>query len=996
MSVLGLSAFAVLSVFAFREMRTSELQARQLSRIASEIGWELSTGASSTIRFPVDGPADRRAGYTRIGQFASTVEDAGFRIESQARPSPRFLDLIDRGLFPVYDEKAQVGLTIIDRHGQEFFEALFPQRVYPEFESIPPLVWRTLLHIESREFLDPRFPQRNPAIEWDRLARSVAGLGLRYLGRKGNVQGGSTLATQIEKFRHSPDGITNSPRDKLRQIASASIRAYLDGPETLSRQREIVRSYINSVPMAAQRGHGEVLGLAEGIRAWYGEDFDRVNELLFADPDSLSEAGRTDRALAYRQVTSLFIAHRRPSFYLGTAAGRSELATLTDAHLRILKRDSIIDSTLADRALGMVAEVQDMAPPLPPRPFEQRKAADRVRAGLLSLLGIPGLYDLDRIDLSVTSSIDLRWQAAAERLIRDLTTDSAFRAQAGFSVAPLLHQGDPAGVIYSIYLAEITDRGVQVRVQTDNYAGPMDFNSSARLELGSTAKLRTLVTYLELISELYDEVIALPLDVRLALRPAPQDRLTNWVLDWVGTHPLGERDEILDAALDRSYSANPSERFVTGGGTQVFTNFDTKYDRETLSIREGFRNSVNLVSIRTMRDIVDHLLFREPDALASVLEAGDLERDGYLLRFAREEGGEFVSRFFRSYADMDPQAILDRLVDERRLTPEKTAWAFRAVVPDAALEEFSEFIDLHSGLDRLGPGGAEELFTRTDPSRWDWADLGYLARIHPLELWVARYRIENLDASRGDAIGASVEVARDVYQWLFRTRRRNAQDARIRTILEEEAFAEILSRWRGLGYPFSNIVPSLGTAIGSSGDRASALIDLLAIIQNDGIRLPQTRVEGLRFGVGTPFETGLQREPVEGERVLPSEVAMAVRRILVDVVENGTGRRAQGVLTSPDGPMVVGGKTGTGDNRYRVFGPGGALLESRVVNRTSTFAFIAGDRYVGVIVAYVPGQEAEDYRFTSALTTQMLSVLGPQWSPLDGPVAGVVPSPIRR
>jgi len=966
-------------------MRSSTFQARELSRIASEIHWTVEPGRSSNVRYPESGPADRRAGYTRIGEFAAGIEAQGFRIESQARPSPRFLDLIDRGLFPVYEEKPQVGLTIVDREGRPFFEALFPQRIYEDFGGIPSLVWRTLVHIESREFLDPRFPLRNPAVEWDRFALSVGELGLKYLGREGNVQGGSTLATQIEKFRHSPNGITKSPRDKIRQIASASLRAYLDGPETLARQREIVRSYINSVPMAAQRGHGEVLGLAEGLRAWYGAEFDEVNALLFAERDTMSDDAVLVRASAFRQVTSLFIAHRRPSYYLGTDEGRAELTQLTDAHLRMLRDDGVISPTLAGESLAAFIEVKDAAPPLPAPSFGERKAADRVRTGLLSLLEVPGLYDLDRLDLSVESSIDLPWQAAAERLIRDLTTDAEFRDQAGFSVEPLLHRGDPAGVIYSVYLAEITERGVQVRVQTDNYSGPLDFNSSARLELGSTAKLRTLVTYLELIGELFDEVSALEAADRVAMRPAPQDRLTAWVLDWVRVNPAGEKAEILDAALDRTYSANPSQRFVTGGGTQVFSNFDTKFDRDVMTIREGFRNSVNLVSIRTMRDVVDHLLYREPDALASVLEAGDLEREGYLLRFAREEGGEFVSGFFRSYEGLDEQRILDRLVDERRLTPEKTAWAFRAVVPEATREEFSEFIDLHSDLDRLGPGGAPDLFARTDPAPWDWADLGYLARIHPLELWVARYRIENPEASRADAVEASVDVARDVYQWLFRTRRRNAQDTRIRSILEEEAFAEILVRWRRLGYPFSNIVPSLGTAIGSSGDRASALIDLLAVIQNQGVRLQQTRVEGLRFAAGTPFETSLKRDPIEGELVLAPEVAHAVRAVLVDVVENGTGRRAQGILSSTDGPLVVGGKTGTGDNRYRVFGPGGRLMESRVVNRTSTFAFLAGDRYVGVIVAYVPGQEAEDYRFTSALTTQMLSVLGPQWSPLAGP-----------
>nr|MBA2724174.1 hypothetical protein [Methylibium sp.] len=41
--------------------------------------------------------------------------------------------------------------------------------------------------------------------------------------------GGSTLATQIEKYRHSPDGRTAGARDKLPQIASASLRVYADG-----------------------------------------------------------------------------------------------------------------------------------------------------------------------------------------------------------------------------------------------------------------------------------------------------------------------------------------------------------------------------------------------------------------------------------------------------------------------------------------------------------------------------------------------------------------------------------------------------------------------------------------------------------------------------------------------------------------------------------------------------------------------------------------------
>ena len=42
-----------------------------------------------------------------------------------------------------------------------------------------------------------------------------------------------------------------------------------------------------------------------------------------------------------------------------------------------------------------------------------------------------------------------------------------------------------------------------MRVQADNFAAPFDFNKSVKLELGSTAKLRTLTHYLELIAELH-------------------------------------------------------------------------------------------------------------------------------------------------------------------------------------------------------------------------------------------------------------------------------------------------------------------------------------------------------------------------------------------------------------------------------------------------------------------------------------------------------------
>jgi nucleoside-diphosphate-sugar epimerase len=46
------------------------------------------------------------------------------------------------------------------------------------------------------------------------------------------------------------------------------------------------------------------------------------------------------------------------------------------------------------------------------------------------------------------------------------------------------------------------------------------------------------------------------------------------------------------------------------------------------------------------------------------------------------------------------------------------------------------------------------------------------------------------------------------------------------------------------------------------------------------------------------------------------------------------------------------------------------------MNRTATFAFIVGDRYFGVVTAFVAGPEASQYKFTSALPVDILKGMG--------------------
>jgi hypothetical protein len=108
------------------------------------------------------------------------------------------------------------------------------------------------------------------------------------------------------------------------------------------------------------------------------------------------------------------------------------------------------------------------------------------------------------------------------------------------------------------------------------------------------------------------------------------------------------------------------------------------------------------------------------------------------------------------------------------------------------------------------------------------------------------------------------------------------------------------------------------------------------------------------------------------------EVARALRDALGTVVAGGTAGRLAGAFKDADGkPIAIGGKTGSGDNRFKTFGRGGIVKSARVVSRTATFAFYVGDRYFGVMTALVPGKEAGGYEFTSALSVQVLRLLAP-------------------
>jgi membrane peptidoglycan carboxypeptidase len=977
-------AVALLGLLAALEIQTSWFQSRYFAGLARELQFRLEPGASTSIRFPRSGPYDHRLGYSELPGFIERLKARSFEVEAQARVTARLGELIEAGYAPPYREKTQAGLRVLDCRSEPLFAFSYPERAYPEFEAIPQPVVATLLFIENRELLDDSQPSRNPAVEWMRLGRAVMSQFMRLVAIDYDAPGGSTLATQIEKYRHSPLGITTSMTEKLRQMYSASLRAYSGGPDTTAMRRRIVLDYLNTVPLAAVPEYGEVSGLGDGLWAWFGADFDQVNALLSSPP---GEGERLEaQALAYRQALALLIAHRRPTWFLGH--GREQLEHLTDSYLRLAAGAGIISWGLRDAALRTRLAFRDESPGVPRAVVRSWKGANAIRNRLVTALDVPRVYDLDRLDLTVSSTLDGEMQNTVSTVLRKLQDRSFVRA-ANLAHERLLGSADPSAVIYTFTLFERGQDANYVRVQTDNSSQPFDTNEGAKLELGSTAKLRTLATYLEVIAALHQQYAEMDAAALRAVEIDARDRLSRWAVEYLAGASDRSLERMLDAAMQRRYSAHPGETFFTGSGVHTFSNFKREDDGKTPTVQEAMRESINLPFIRIMRDVVYHYVYRPPDSPGRVLQDRQHpDRSTYLARFADHEGRVFIRHFWRKYQSVKPDQTFEHLLEGLRPAPVRYAVIFRSVFPDADLAEFATFMRARFPGSHLTDQAIASLHERYAIERFDLQDRGYLARVHPLELWLVAYLNRHPGASLAEVLDASREERQVVYQWLFRSKARAAQDNRIRTLLEMEAFTEIHAQWRRLGYPFSTLVPSYATSIGVSGDRPAALAELLGIILNDGVRLPTARIEELHFAQDTPYETLMRHARPGGEQVMRPEVAAVLKRTLTDVVENGTARRLRGAFRLADRTeLTVGGKTGTGDNRIDVYGSGGQLVRSRAVSRTATFAFFIGERYFGVITAYVPGETAQNYNFTSALPVQILRNLAPQLTPYLDPAA---------
>jgi membrane peptidoglycan carboxypeptidase len=966
--------FLFIALCGLLEIRTSVLQSWIFTATNNRISFELASGRSSRVEFPRPAPFDNRRGYSKLADFQSRLEELGYQVKAQARQSETLAKLISRGIAPPYAEPPETGLIV---HGVEagngvngtpLFQYGQSEFLFKGITAIPPLLVKTLLFLENRDLDRPAASWQNPVIEWDRMAKAAVYYIADKLYLPVPVQGGSTLAVQLEKFRHSPNGRTDTPLEKLRQVVSASLKAYRAGKNTRAWRERIIVDYFNTVPLAAVPGYGEIHGLGEGLYAWFGTE---LKEALAA----IMEPGLSNRKVTvYKQMLTLLVSVRSPSAFL--VDDRAGLEEKVQQFARLMAREGIIDKEMADAIETTPVEYLGTGPVTPQTSSFKNKAANAVRITTMEYLGINDVYDLNRLHLEAQSTIDVPLQKKVTEFLSSLGDPQVVQAK-GLVGEYLLNHADPKKIVYSFLLVEPTRQGNMVRVQADNLATPFDFNKSVKLELGSTAKLRTLTHYLEIIAELHAQLWPLGAQELAQAAKNARDPLTRWAVEMLQANPNSGLEPMLQQSMDRRYSASPAEMFFTGGGLHDFANFDPLDDSKVLPLREAFQSSTNLVFIRLMRDIVSYHRARLPYNADDVLAKADHpERRRMLQEIAEEESRAALRRSYHHYHGQNPEKIVARIVGSRGNAERRLAILFFAWRIGADEQGLVEWLKKHN-VDPTAETAAR-LFRAYKNPRLTAVDYAYLLSIHPLDLWCAGEYRKNPNLSWNNLLDASHKARIEGSAWLLNSRNRKAQDLRLRIKIERDAFVRLTPYWQNLGFPFKTLVPSYASSIGSSGDRPVALAELVGILVNDGVRRPSTSLTKIHFAPGTPYETVLERRPEKGEVVLPLEVARAARNAMAEVVAHGTARRLHGVFKYPDGkPFTVGGKTGSGDNRIQSFNRQGAVIASRATNRTATFVFYIGERYYGVVTAYVQGREAENYKFTSALPVTILKLLAP-------------------
>ncbi len=953
--------FGIGGLVAVEEAYIGGIQFSVLPRIAT--GRLFSTRQTGLP--PAYSPLDLKYAYNEVARWRAELPGLSYSLNSLPGWNQHsFLGITAPALF---HRPQQAGLTLQDADGQEMYSGRDPYRIYEKFEDIPKVLFQALAYVEDRTPLEEfRLPGDNPAINYQRALRAVVENSARRLGLRRKASGGSTIPVQNAKNEAWARGQTKNSADKASQFFMASVRMFdSDRGSTTDNLRYEFLKYMNIVSLASHPKTGELRGWNDAMAIWFGNT--TFNEILKGD------LNHPEAALAFRQAFTLVMAVQKPDALLRYREGFEDGQRRVDAFLPGLVKEGIIPAEFADRVGKVELKFEDVgkhpALAVAPKPVKHVSTA---RLDLLKQLGFKQLYDLDRADVTATSTLYGNLNDEVASYLRQLN-DPAFAESAGLVGARLLSPAAAPRVKWALMVQEIMDGNRALpRIKTDTYKGALDLNADGKLNMGSTQKLVMAWTYCTVMARLYDELKDRDAFQLLSTVAQERDHLTSWAVDYMQRTEPEQRSKIdfLEKALQRRYSAGP-QCFFTGGGQNCPSNFERSENGGYYSVEQSVWQSVNLATYRYTQDVQEHVkwhvLGNDPRLFDPETDDPDMQalRRKRLEEFAQYEGGVYQSRAFVAMQNKSPEQILSLLATRSRGTPVALMATFMSVYPDAPVETVLDFALSRCvrGCER-DPEKLAKLYTNI--KGFDLNDRGYVAGVHPLWLQQAKLRTDNPVITLKESLAATRQDRLDIYKWLLKSKKTKTQNKAISIMLEQQAWKHIEELWRqGFDYPY-RLVPSLATCIGVSGSNTRIMSNFIATLLNGGCKVHVTPFSQLDIAKGTPFETIAKIDKAApGEQVMDPAVAAVVAKMARGNTEweKGTGRRLKGKARLQDGTeLPIGGKTGTNDE--------GETLGVRVAAWTGYI----GPKLAMTMMAYVDDAKSTD-KFTSGLIVRAVELM---------------------
>src|SRR5262249_5957764 len=155
---------------------------------------------------------------------------------------------------------------------------------------------------------------------------------------------------------------------------------------------------------------------------------------------------------------------------------------------------------------------------------------------------------------------------------------------------------------------------------------------------------------------------------------------------------------------------------------------------------------------RVLRDVRDFYMAEqtqeEVDNDANPAEI----RQQFLGRFADQEGSTFLAGFYDRFHGKPLGEVLSLLAGGTGRTPQRLSILFRSVLPDATETELRDFLATMLPNRSLSERDIAKLYATYGPDRYSLADRAYLARVHPLALWLAAYLRDHVDAPLSEVL----------------------------------------------------------------------------------------------------------------------------------------------------------------------------------------------------------------------------------------------------